>query len=823
MDNTDRLQMDESDLRAQLLQLQNRVAELERHNLELQAQRHAAGDSLPSELPDELTPAQKYRLLITLVNHLPDFIYAKDINGRFILNNNHSLHGFGLSDQSETLGKTDFDFVPPEFAQNFYTHEEVVLMTGKPLINIEEPYLTPTGEPGWLLTTKVPVKDNQGQVVGLVGVSRDITEQKLAQNATAVSRDTLQRLIQQIPVGIQIFDTHGICLDVNDAHMRIFGIESPDQVVGKFNLFEDETAKQVGTQAAGKKALQGQIVHLPEVQFDFSRSDSRFAAAQGHRTLAVTFFPVRNTTGDVVQIVGLNEDITPRKQAETNYQTLVEQLPAITYVTEFVGRDSRMVYISPQVETLLGFSPSEWLENPQLWLDQIHPADRKSVLAEMERSLAAGEGLNLEYRLQARDGRVLWFRNQTTLLNSNSAPRFAHGILFDITRQKQLEDQLRQVQKMEAVGQMAGGVAHNFNNVLTALIGHAELALDSLPPEHPIRFDLESIKRGAQRAANLTHQLLAFTRNEPVQPQILDLSEMLTSLDDMMHQLIGSSIEVELRPGENLWKVKIDPGQIEQLLVNLTVNARDAMPDGGTLTIETTNISLAAPTAVGHIEIPAGDYVVLAVSDTGTGIPPEIQPRIFEPFFTTKEVGQGTGLGLSSCFGIVQQNKGHITFESVLQQGTTFKVYLPKASQRTKSGTFLKSVQQRVKLEESAETILLVEDSAMIRTMAARVLRRQGYEVLEAADGEEALQLLGRQSGQMPQLLITDLSMPKMDGNLLARQVMDTYPMIKVILISGHTDRTLHKQGILDAGYKILLKPFTPDTLIKTVKELLAG
>lgn len=944
-------------LREQISQLQDSVNDLEQRNEQLKAQLAATGlqkKTIPSQPApqSELALAEEYTLLRTLIDHIPELIYAKDTQSRFILNNAHSLKGLGASHQSEVIGKTDFDFFDPEYAQTFFDDEQAIMASGKALINKEELFLRPDGKLRWLLTSKVPVKDDQGRVVGLVGMSWDITRQKLVQDAVTVSRGILERLIQQLPIGVQIFDTSGVCISVNKAQMQIFGLDTPEQVVGHFNLFEDTLARETGIQAAAEKARQGLTTHLPEVDFDFSRANPNFGSAQGHRVLAVTFFPVRNSDGEIVQLVSLNEDITHRKQAEaelrlsdeilqqmpdailvtdlngrilrwlgmarqifgytadeavnqpldfmyppnsqitllshikqtikrsgrylgemvcvkkdgtelpveimakliyhsdgspagyivinrdisekkqalqaikqaeTNYQTLVEQLPAITYIIEFAESGRRLTYISPQVESLLGFSQAEWLRNPNLWVEQIHPVDREEVLAEMDRSAASGEGLNIEYRVLARDGRILWFRNQTALLDNNGSPHFAHGVMFDITRQKILEEQLRQMQKMEAVGQMAGGVAHNFNNVLTALIGHAELALDGLSKDHPVRFDLEGIKRSAQRAASLTHQLLTFTRHQVTQPELLNLNDLVENMDDMIRQIISYDVELVTQSAEKIWNVKADPAQLEQVLVNLIVNARDAMPSGGTLTIETANVTLTQNDTDHQMEISPGDYVLLSVSDTGSGISPDVQSRIFEPFFTTKEVGQGTGLGLSTCFGIVKQNKGHIDFETAPGVGTSFKIYLPRAAKRTKSGTFLQIVQQRSNVEQQNEIILLVEDSAMIRSMAARVLKKQGYTVLEAADGEEALTLLDQQTGQPPHLVITDLSMPKMGGDILASQIQKTNPAIKILLISGHTNRSLSKQGMLDAGYDILLKPFTPDLLVAKVKDLLAA
>jgi two-component system cell cycle sensor histidine kinase/response regulator CckA len=522
----------------------------------------------------------------------------------------------------------------------------------------------------------------------------------------------------------------------------------------------------------------------------------------------------------------ISRDVTQQENAEvalrlaeSKFKALVEQLPAIVYSVEYGLEQNRTTYISPQVESLLGFTVEEWLNTPSLWKQQIHPDDREDVLAEVAYHDKIGDALNLEYRVLAKDGRIVWFHNKSKLIREGSTLRYAHGVMFDITIQKQLEAQLRQVQRMEAVGQMASGIAHNFNNVLTSLIGHAELAIDTLEPDHPVRFDVAQISKNAQRAAELIKQLLAFTRHQETRPHKTDLNVLLAETHQILNQLISSDSQLELARTPDLWLVKVDPNQFEQLLVNMVVNARDAIPDGGEIRIETANKTLSESMTAQDPQhkMAPGDYVRLSIIDNGTGIPKNVQPHIFEPFFTTKEVGKGTGLGLSTCLGIVQQNKGTLTFTSQPGLGTTFNVYLPRYIPPKRPPR--ESAPGNEKISPTG-TILLVEDIYIVRQMSTQALRQAGYTVLEAANGEDALQLVTEQNVTDLALLITDLSMPGMRGDELATALSNRQPGLKVLFISGHTESTLQRLEVLTTKHDILSKPFTPDQLLEKVKSL---
>jgi PAS domain S-box-containing protein len=381
---------------------------------------------------------------------------------------------------------------------------------------------------------------------------------------------------------------------------------------------------------------------------------------------------------------------------------------------------------------------------------------------------------------------------------------------------RQSEEQLRQAQKMEAVGRLAGGVAHDFNNVLSVILSHGELILQDLKPADPLRADIEEICKAASRAAGLTRQLLTFSRQQVIEPKVLDLHELLMGMDKMLQRILGEDVELVSVAPKSSGRVKVDPSHIEQVILNLVVNARDAMPTGGKLTIETANVVLDESYALSHLPAKAGPYVMMAVSDTGTGIDRETQTHIFEPFFTTKEKGKGTGLGLSTVFGIVQQSGGNIWVYSEPGKGTTFKVYLP----RVDAEVDVPRPQVAPPTLYGTETILLVEDEEQVRTIVLSILRRQGYRVIPAQHAGEALLLCEQHPGPID-LLLTDVVMPQMSGPQLAKRLASTRPEMKVLCMSGYTDDSIVRHGVLETGVAFLQKPVTPASLAKKVREVL--
>ena len=503
--------------------------------------------------------------------------------------------------------------------------------------------------------------------------------------------------------------------------------------------------------------------------------------------------------------------------AEGKFRTLVEQLPAITYIAQ-PGPEGPWEYVSPQIETLLGFTPQEWLALASTWWNRVHPDDRERV-AEAERVFEkTGKPLRQEYRMVARDGRVLWFRDEAVLLcRAASGPPVMQGVLHDITDQRRLEDQLRQAQKMEAVGRLAGGVAHDFNNLLMVIQGHTSLLAERVAEGSGERRSVDQIQKSAERAASLTRQLLAFSRLQVMQPRVLDLNAVVADMGKMVRRLIGEHIELILRYEPELGRVKADPGQIEQVLLNLVVNARDAMPSGGKLLVETSNLALDAAGAQRMPSLRPGAYVVLTVSDTGVGMNAETQSHIFEPFFTTKDQGKGTGLGLATVYGIVQQSGGHVTVYSHEGQGATFRVYLPCVEEPADRGS---GIRPRPSMPKGSETILLAEDETEVRELVREALRRGGYAVLEARDGEEASRLAENYGGSI-HLLITDVVMPSLSGPELAARLSSMRPALKVIYMSGYSEFIAAGHGGISPFAYFLQKPFSLELLGRKVREVL--
>jgi signal transduction histidine kinase/CheY-like chemotaxis protein len=397
------------------------------------------------------------------------------------------------------------------------------------------------------------------------------------------------------------------------------------------------------------------------------------------------------------------------------------------------------------------------------------------------------------------------------------------SVVADLTERRRaeqahrvLEDQFRQAQKMEAVGRLAGGVAHDFNNLLSVVLTYSELSIADLKPGDPLRADIEEIHRAGLRAADLTRQLLAFSRQQVIEPKVLDLNEVLVGMDKMLRRLLGEDVELVTIPSESLGRVRADPGSIEQVVMNLVVNARDAMPTGGKLTMETANVTLDEAFAASHLGAKPGAHVVLAVSDTGTGMDKATLGRIFEPFFTTKEKGKGTGLGLSTVFGIVQRSDGIVWVYSEPGKGTTFKVYLPRVN----------AVEDDVRKQPApatlrgSESILLVEDDDAVRDVARGILRRHGYTVIEAPSPGEALLLCESHTGPID-LLLSDVVMPRMSGPELARRLVALRPAMKVLCMSGYTDDAAVRHGVVEADLAYLQKPLTVETLTRKVREVL--
>jgi len=680
------------------------------------------------------------------------------------------------------------------------------------------------GEKIWVSLNIRLVRNPAGVELYREGTLEDITERKRSEAEQArlnseikQQTDRLNTIVATVP---------GVVFEVSG---------SPGNADNQTNFVSEYIGPMLGYTVSEWLAVPGfwlSIVHpddkervFKEASTEFARShdgahefrwigkDGRIIWVRAHTVI------VRGKGGDPVGVRGVVTDITEYKRAEQalikseeRYRDLVENAHDIIYSQDLEGNYTSM---NQAGATITGYAVEEALKLN--FAQTVAPECLEATREMLKRKLAGDRETAYEMEILAKDGHRIKVEANTKLVYQDGVPVGIQGIARDVTERKQLEDQLRQSQKMEAIGQLAGGVAHDFNNLLTAINGYSGLALQRIDDNHPLRGYLEEIKKAGDRAANLTRQLLAFGRKQILQPLPINLNDIVTDMNKMLRRLIGEDVELRAKLDPALKKIKADPGQIEQVLVNLVVNARDAMPQGGKLTIETATVELDQDYADRHVGVTPGSYVMLAVSDTGTGIDDLTKAQIFDPFFTTKEKGKGTGLGLSTVYGIVKQSGGNIWVYSELKHGTTFKVYLPQLDvvpAKTEAGVAEPAV------ADGWETILLVEDEDVVRGLAKKILEQSGYKVLEASRGEEGIRLCLQRTEPL-HLLLTDVVMPGTSGKEVADRLRELLPGLRVLFMSGYTDEAIVHHGVLDSNVEFIQKPFTPTSLVRKVREVL--
>jgi PAS domain S-box-containing protein len=681
----------------------------------------------------------------------------------------------------------------------------------KVAIEVEQELTTRAGH--WhMQTTLVPVRNAAGRIYRLVVVSRNVSEQKRAEAALRESEAKLEAAQRIAHVGYWDRDLAAEHINWSDETYRIFGLPPQDHVVGVDEFQERiHPADRPLVIDAVQQALEGGQRY--DVEYRAVRPDGelRFVHSQGDVTL--------DAAGRVCRMFGTVQDVTERKRAEralleshSLLNAVIEGSPDAIFVKDLAGRYLMANSASAHV---LGKPAREVLGRDDAAL---FPPQALRLIRERDgRVMASGRPETIEETAHI-DGET------RTYLTTKGVYRDEHGDVIgliglsrDVTALKRLEEQLRQAQKLEAVGRLAGGIAHDFNNLLTVINSYSEMIFGQLPADDPNRELIAEVQRSGERAANLTRQLLAFSRKQILQPRVVRIDTLLSGLRKLLRPLLGADIELVVVPNPALGLAQIDPGQFEQAIVNLAVNARDAMPGGGRLTIATRNAELDDVDAELQMEVKPGRYVLVTVSDSGQGIDRATRARIFEPFFTTKGPGKGTGLGLAMVYGFVKQSGGHIEVESELGRGTTFRLFLPRAEGAAPS---VEHAAQLDELPRGAETILLVEDEDAVRALSRRVLQACGYTVLEAANGLEALRIAEEHPGRID-ALVTDLVMPRMGGQVLADRLVAATPGLRVLFMSGHAAEPPLRDGPALAGASFLAKPFSANGLAQRVRELL--
>jgi two-component system cell cycle sensor histidine kinase/response regulator CckA len=739
-------------------------------------------------------------LLANILNSTPSYVFATDRQHTYTLVNEGYARFLGRP-ADEIVGRTHHDFFSRDVADGFVAANNAIMDSGD-ITQIDEVVLGAT-----LLTVKFPLRDARGAVTGLCAVVTDITARTRAEEARLASEARYRALFEYAPDGILMADREGRYVDANASICRMLGYTC-EELIGR-QASDIVTPSEMPHIEPALRAIVEQGDYHREWQF--RRKDGSVFAAE----VMATEMPDGNLLAVVRDVTERNQAVDAVRTAEERMRFALEAASVGIWDMDFTTGILRW---SDTLEAQYGLAAGTFAGTFGAFMSRVHPADRESVRETMGRAVAAGQDFSEQHRAQWPDGTVRWLDGfGRILLGARGEPLRGVGISLDVTERHDLEAQYQQAQKMEAIGRLAGGVAHDFNNLLTAILGYCELLLTGLPPGDVRARDIGQIQKAGLHAAGLTRQLLAFSRKQIVEPVRLNLNVIVTEMQPMLARLIGEDVEVRLRLDANLAIVNADRGQVEQIVMNLAVNARDAMPLGGQLTIETANVDLDEHYGKTHFAVTPGPYVMLAVSDTGIGMTPEVQARLFEPFFTTKELGKGTGLGLATVHGIVTRNEGSVRVYSEVGQGTSFKVYLPRAAGGPAA---VEAAPAKPLPQPGTGTILVVEDAEGLRELTQRLLERLGYTVLIAADPAEALRLF--ESHASIDVVLTDVVMPGGSGPELIRTLLERRPSVKVIYMSGYTDEAIVHHGILNPGVAFLQKPFSSETLARKIRELLS-
>ncbi len=739
-------------------------------------------------------------------------------DGRFLKVNGNICHMLGYS-ESELFSKTFQDITHPDDLDSSIEWVSNLLAGETTIVDLEKRYLHKEGHVVWGAVRAFLLRKVDGSPRFFITHVQDITERKRAEEELRDSEEKYRNLYEDAPVGYMEYDNKGRITKVNRKELEMLGYTA-EEMVGEpaWNFVMEEEKSQ----GLIKAKLAGDEPPSKNLERTYIRKDG-------------TTFPVliqdaisKDRSGRIIGIRSTIQDITERKRAEEALRQREEIFRAIFNNAgvgiAIAGKNKTFTMVNDRMALMLGSSKDELIGVSNLAIT--HPEDIELSRKRLE-SLFQGEvdSYRIEKRYLRKDGTDLWVDLSVSNIRDKDGNTGASiGMCTDITERKRaekerekLEAQLRQAQKMESVGRLAGGVAHDFNNMLGIIIGNVEMAKMGVEPSEPIHNELQEIQKAAQRSAGVVRQLLAFARKQTVSPKVVDLNDTVSGMLKMLRQLIGEEIELAWMPGHDLWRVKIDPSQVDQILANLVVNAKDAVAGVGKLAVETNNVVLDKAYCTEHAGAVPGQYVMLGVSDDGMGMSKDVIGHLFEPFFTTKEVGKGTGLGLATVYGIVKQNNGFISVYSERGQGTTIKIYLPRIEGET---VIVSEKAEEKEFPVGTETVLVAEDDAQLLKLTRTILTRQGYKVLAAHSPSEALSLAEQHGGEI-HLLLTDVVMPEINGRELMQKLQALRPNLKGLFMSGYTADVVVHHGVLDEGVHFIEKPFSPLVLAEKVREVL--